>query len=133
MSVKPEVKSFLIADYVMQERHSNKWSAVGIFDKIYSNNYPCAHPNVGIYIRLADAEGEYKLKIEFCDSEGKKLAIYDKIMITVQSRLATPDFGIQTHRLPLPKPDVYHFNLYFNDEFVVSMPLTVELVPKGVK
>lgn len=55
MPVKPEVISFIIADMVIQEKATNKWSAVGIFDRVFSKNFPFVHPSLGLYIKLADA------------------------------------------------------------------------------
>jgi hypothetical protein len=65
MPTKPEIITFLIADNVMQERGSNKWSAIGIFDRIYSSKFPCLHANMALYVKLADAEGEYDIRVEF--------------------------------------------------------------------
>ena len=125
MVTKPAVKSFLIADQVIQEKVTNKWSAIGIFDHLLAANFPCIHPHVGIYMKLSDAEGEYLIRVEFSDSNNKKLAIFQGIKINVLSRLASPEIGIQTNNLPIPKPGRYSFDLYFNDEFVQSIPLEV--------
>jgi len=128
MRIKPEIKSFLIADMVTQEKTTNKWSAIGIFDRIGSRNFPCIHPSLGLYIRLADAEGDYDIRVEFCDASGRKLALFGGIRLSVSSRLISPDFGIQTRSLPIPKPGKYTFNLFFNNEFVQSLPLIVEQI-----
>ena len=68
MQVKPVVKAFLIADKVMREEGTKKWSVIGIFDRISSKNFPCIHPGLALYIRLSNAEGEYNVKIEFCEN-----------------------------------------------------------------
>lgn len=130
MPVKPQVKSFLISDIVIQEKESNKWSAIGIFDRICASRFPFRHSRVALYFKIADAEGDYKVKIEFCDSEGKKLALFEGINMHVPNRLVCPDFGIQTYDLPIPQPGQYYFNLYLNDEFVQGIQLQVESSPQ---
>lgn len=129
MPVKPHIKSFLIADTVIQEKVTNKWSAIGIFDRIYAKSFPCIHPSLALYIRLSDAEGDYEIRVEFCDASGRKLAIFEGIRLSVTSRLLAPDFGIQTRALPIPAPGKYTFNLYFNNEFVQGLTLEVEQIP----
>lgn len=124
--VKPVIKSFLIADTVIQEQVTNKWSAVGIFDRIYSIKFPTRHHSLSLYICLTDAEGEYNIRVEFCDEENRKLALFEGIKLEVPSRLQSVDFGIQTRDLPIPKAGKYFFELYFNDQSVGSYPLLVE-------
>lgn len=126
MPSKPNIISFLIADSVIQEKHSNKWSAIGIFDRIYASKFPCMHANMALYIKLCDAEGDYKIRVEFSDSNARKLGVFEGINLKVGSKLATPDFGIQTRNLFIPKPGKYSFDLYFNDQHCGAFPLNVE-------
>lgn len=133
MPVKPEVKSFLIADMVIQEKGTNKWSAIGLFDRIAAVKFPCLHPSLGIYVRLSDAEGEYAVRVELADSRGQKLAVFEGLKIKVASRLDSLDLGIRTRNLPLPQPGRYDFNLYCNDEFVKNFPLVVTRIDETGK
>ena len=124
----PVIKSFLIADMIIQEQRTNKWSAIGIFDKMYAVNSPFRYHSLGLYIRLTDAEGKYLIRVEFCDENDRKLALFGGIGLTVPSRLDSVDFGIQTRDLPIPKPGKYNFDLYFNDQQAGSLPLVVEQI-----
>jgi hypothetical protein len=112
----PEVKSFLVADTVLQEKGTNKWSVIGIFDQVVAAQFPTTRAGVGLYIKLADAEGRYKLRIEFRDSEDKCLTYLDGIEIATQGAVATLDLGVQTHNLQIPKAGRYHFMLYINGD-----------------
>jgi hypothetical protein len=40
MARPPVVKSFLIADAVIQDRLTGKWSVIGVFDRILSPAFP---------------------------------------------------------------------------------------------
>jgi hypothetical protein len=126
--VAPVIKSFLIADMVIQEQRTNKWSAIGIFDRIFAANFPLRYDRLALYIRLTDAEDKYLIRVEFCDENDRKLALFEGIELTVPSRLASIDFGIQTRDLPIPKPGKYNFDLYFNDQQAESLPLLVEQI-----
>lgn len=125
MSVVPSIKSFLIADMVIKEQGTNKTSAIGIFDRIYSNTFPFIQRTLALYIKLSDAEGELSLRVEFCDENDRILALFEGIKLKVPSRLTSADFGIQTRDLPIPKPGKYYFKLYFNDDFAQGLELEV--------
>ncbi len=133
MPPTPVVKSFLVADGVIQDRATGKWSVIGIFDRIFSPQFPCVHPVVAIYVKLSDALGRYKVRVEFRDaSEDRCVSAFEGIDLEVKDRLQGVEFGIQTHGLPLQKPGRYLFQLYLNDEYVASSPLTVVKVePAG--
>ncbi len=126
MVSNPQVITFLIADNVIQEKGTNKWSVIGIFDRIYAVKFPYLHTHMALYIKFSDAEGEYNVRVEFTDSEGKKLSVFKGIKLKVNSKLDYPDFGIKTQNLIIPKPGKYHFDLYFNDNLCKSYPLIVD-------
>lgn len=124
------IHSFLIADAVIQDRQTGKWTVVGIFDKIYGASFPCVHPSLALYVKFADAQGRYRVKVEFRDSEDKLISAFERIEFEVKDRLRGGDFGVATHGLPLEKPGRYQFQLYLNDEFAASVPLDVYKVEK---
>ena len=45
------------------------------------------HSRVALYFKVADAEGDYTIKIDFCDANGKKLALFEGLKLHVTSRL----------------------------------------------
>lgn len=111
----PKVKSFVIADQVFQQSDSHKWCLIGVFDRIYSSRFPTRHPSLGIWLKLADAEGDYDIRLEIQDSSGRVLSSLSGLKLTVNDRLAEPEIGIQTHHLPLPAAGMYFIKLYFNE------------------
>lgn len=125
MTPKPEIITFLIADQVIQEKGTHKWSAIGIFDHIVTDKFPLVHASLGLYVKLTEAEGDYKIRIELTDAATNKLGVFEGINLKMESRLASFDFGIQTRHLHLPQPGKYHFDLYFNDQLCKSLPLIV--------
>jgi len=130
MPVEPKIKSFLIADMVFQEKLTNKWNVIGIFDKFYAYNFPAMMNSLDLYIRLTDAEGEYEVRVEFCDGIDHKLAVFEGIKLKVKSRLQYPEFGVKTRHLPIQKPGKYFFYIYMNGKQVGSMPLLAEQIKK---
>ena len=130
MAPTPMVKSFLIADTVIQDRGTGKWTVVGLFDQIYAPAFPCIHPSVAIYVRLTDAWGKYRVKIEFRDHEDNCVSTFQGINLEVSDRLQGVEFGLATQGMPLKKPGRYQFQLFLNDEYVASAPLHVIKIEK---
>ena len=125
MPPNPFVKSFLISDVVLQDRGSVKWSVIGFFYQVYAPTFPCVHPTVAIYVRLTDAHGRYRVRIEFRDEQDKIVATFEGIEIAVEDRLRGVEFGFTTHGLRLEKPGRYQFQLYLNDDYAAAAPLHV--------
>ena len=126
MAAPPIISSFLIADAVIQDRLTGKWSVIGVFDKIYGPSFPCVHPNLALYVKFADAQGRYRVRVEFRNAEDKIVSTFERIEFEVKDRLQSGDFGVSTHGLPLEKTGRYQFQLYLNDEFAASAPLDVQ-------
>jgi hypothetical protein len=126
MPPTPNVKAFLIADAVIQDRATGKWSVVGIFDRIFAPQFPCVHPSLAMYVKLSDAVGRYRVRVEFRDGDDKVVSGFEGIDLEVKDQLQSVDFGIPTHGLPLEKPGRYQFQLYFNGEYVTAAPLDVQ-------
>ena len=133
MPPNPFVKSFLIADIVLQDRVTGKWSVIGVFDQVYAPKFPCVHPTVAIYVRLTDAQGRYRVRIEFRDEQEKIVATFEGIEIAVEDRLRGVEFGFTTHGLRLEKPGRYQFQLYLNDDYAMAAPLHVIRMDRSKK
>ncbi len=119
MQVVPSIRSFLIADQVFQQS-SGKWCVIGIFGTVGAPRFPAVHYSLGLYVELSDAEGEYDVRVEFQDAQGRCLSQFGGIRLTAKTRLASGALGIQTYNLALPSPGTYFFKLFFNDQLAVG-------------
>jgi len=119
MESAPVIKSFLIADSVFQSS-DGKWCIIGIFDRIFAPSFPALHYSLGVFIRLADAEGDYKVDVEFYDSSNRCLAKMTPLQLQVSDRTSEFGFGIQTYGLPIPGPGIYFLKVLFNGEPAVG-------------
>lgn len=129
MPPTPVVKAFLLADSVLQDRATGKWTVVGIFDRLLAAAFPCVHPNLAIYVKLADAQGRYRVRLEFRDSEDRLVTSLEGIELEVPDRLKTFDFGLPTSGLRLEKPGRYQFQLCLNGEYAAAVSLDVLPIP----
>ena len=126
----PEVKALIIADTVLQEKQSNKWSVIGVFDRVAAAVFPTARPSLGIYVKLADVVGKHKVTLEFRDAQDRMLNRIEGLEIAASEKATTLDFGLQTFNLPIPAPGKYHFVLYIDGELAQMVPIEAMVLPK---
>ena len=124
MARPPVVKSFLIADTVIQDRLSGKWSIIGVFDRIMTGAFPVFHP-LALYIKLGDTEGRYKIKVELRDASDRQVALIEGNEIDVKAPIQTVELGLRMPPIPLERAGKYQFQLHVNNEFIASAPLEV--------
>jgi hypothetical protein len=71
---------------------------------------------MALYLKLSDACGEYKVRVEFQDDQGACLSKLQGITMTVGDRQADFGIGFQGYNLLLPKAGTYFLKVFFNDE-----------------
>ena len=70
---KPIVNAMLVCDKVITETGTNKKSLIGIFENINAYKFPCIHHFLAVYIKLTDANGRYKFRLELVDLENDSI------------------------------------------------------------
>jgi hypothetical protein len=131
MASMPEVKAFLIADQVIQEKGTNKWSVIGVFDRVAAKQFPTSRPTLGIYIKLADVQGRLDLALEFRDAQDRILNKLEGIKVETSGPVGTIDLGFQTFNLGIPAAGKYHFVLYINRELAQMVPIEAVALEPG--
>ncbi|MBI3854958.1 MAG: hypothetical protein HY293_04625 [Planctomycetes bacterium] len=119
------VKSFLIADSVIHDRMTGKWSIIGVFDRITAARFPTFHSPLAFYLKFGDAEGHYRLKVELRDGEDRRVGVIEGIQLEVKIPGQAVDLGFPAPPLWLEKTGKYQFQLFANDEYLASLPLDV--------
>lgn len=124
----PLIKCFLVADQVIQEKGTNKWSVIGVFDHFWVGRFPTTHPSLGVYVKLADAKGSYTIRLEFRDSSDRVLSMVEGVSLTVEKQSISVDFGLQIRQLPIPSAGQYYFMLFLNEALAGQMPADARLI-----
>jgi hypothetical protein len=117
------VRAFLVADAVIQDRLTGKWSVIGIFDRVMAPLFPVVHPTLGVYVKLADAAGRYRVQLELRDVTDRCVSAFPAFEMDIKDRGQSVELGFPTHMLPLEKPGKYQFQLHLNGEFAASCGL----------
>ena len=131
MAALPAVRAFVLADAVIQDRLTRKWSVVNVFDQIYAPQFPCWHPSMAMYVKLADARGRYVVRLEFRDAGDALLSKIEGITVEASGAAHSAEFGLTAQGLPLKEPGRYQFQLFLNDEYAAAVSLDVVHVKPG--
>jgi len=78
------------------------------------------HPSLGLYLKLSDAQGEYKISVDLHDDKDQCIAKLQGLTLKVPDRLADVDVGLQGYNLPLPNPGNYFLKVFFNGEMATK-------------
>ena len=83
--VKPSVQAFLVCDTIIVDQLTGKKSLIGTFTHLWAPQFPCQHPQMGVYFCFTDAEGtyEFELRLIFLD-EDKVIGKASLSPITIQ-------------------------------------------------
>ena len=124
----------LLADYTTTSKE-DKFSVIGIYDRIGARSFPARHPNLQLAIRIlttrADVGQERKIMVDLVDSEGKTLQRADGV-IGIPADVPRPP----TMNLVMVFEDTifqeagqYQFNVFIDGRQEAEVPLALELIP----
>ena len=129
--MSPTVRAFLLADAVIQDRQTRKWSVVNVFDQIFAQQFPCFHPSLALYVKLADAHGRYTVRVEFRDAQDVILSKIEGITVETTGPARSAEFGVTAQGLPLKAAGRFQFQLFLNEEYAAAASLDVVQVQPG--
>lgn len=115
---KPVTNAMLICDKVITEARTNKKSLIGIFENISAHEFPCIHHFLSVYIKLTDANGSYKFRLELVDLEDNSAVGKTEIPedIAIRDPLKTHELVFNLVGLKFAHPGKYEFRIFANDE-----------------
>lgn len=127
----PTLTAMIVCDTIIDDRATGKKSAIGIFTNLSSQNFPCAHPQLGIYFCVTDAEGPYTLKIQLVHLD--TMTILGEVVLPeyhINDILSIEDFGVQLQHCVFNAPGKYDFRLFANGQYLGNKVFNVVQVQK---
>ena len=124
--VVPSLKAIILCDMVITDQVTRKMSAIGMFNEIMANKFPCRHHQMSIYCCMTDAFGTYSFDIELIAVE--TLQVIGKTTIgpfEAPDRLAMGEFAVTLKNLVFPGPGKYEFRISTGRHFLQSKELQV--------
>lgn len=112
----PKANAMLICDYVITEHETGKKSLIGIFETISAGQFPVIHHTLSVYVKLTDANGNYRFQLDLVDLQNNqvltKCEIPNELKIT--NPLKSSELVFNLHGLKFPHAGEYEFQIFSN-------------------
>lgn len=115
----------LVCDRAIREEGTRKISLIGIFEQIRASTFPALHFELGIYVKLSDCEGQYRLRLDLFQLEDDTVLNSAEATINPNDRMSAVEIVFALHHLVFPKAGIYEFRLHANNRFVGSKTVRV--------
>ena len=117
----------LVCDQVITEVGSNKKSLIGVFDNFSSPSYPAMVPRLAIYVKLADAVGDYLFKLRIVKLKDEALIAEISLQAKIQDVSQYGELALNMASIPIPEPGKYEIQLYAGDEYLHRITINAVL------
>ena len=121
----PSLNAMLLCDQTIREHGTGKMSLIGIFENISAARFPVVHRALTVYAKLADAEGEYGIRLELVRLDDHHTVAQAALRATFADRMTPGELTLSLENLGFERPGRYEFRLYADDRFVASKSFTV--------
>jgi hypothetical protein len=125
MPPHPVLNAMLICDQTFQDEQSGKMTLVGVFETVRAYQFPARHGRLCVYAKLADVQGEYRLRLELVQLEELKVVGQGHLSATFNDRMTPVELSFQVLDTVFERAGRYEFRLYANDRWVGSKTLAV--------
>jgi hypothetical protein len=118
MSIQPRVKAFLLCDHAIHAM-DGKHSVVGIFQRVHAQDFPVTHHRFGIYIRLGEMRGAYRLTVQFVDPDTEQ-ELAKAVLDGIRHDRPLDDFetSVNLPAISFPHPGTFEVRLFANDDLI---------------
>jgi hypothetical protein len=123
----PSLNAMLLCDQTIREHGTGKISLIGVFENITSVHFPVVHRALAVYAKLADAEGDYTIRLELVRLDDGQVVTGGKLQASFPDRISPGELVFALEDLGLERPGRYEFRLYANERFVAGKSFTVML------
>jgi len=113
----PKANAMLICDYVITEQGSKKKSLIGIFENIGSPQFPFVHSALSVYIKLTDARGTYRFRLDLIHLKTDRMTGRGEIPheVTITDPLTSNELVFNLRGLRFEEDGDYEFRIFAND------------------
>lgn len=115
--VPPHLVAALVCDTGAVDPSTGKKSLIGVFTILFAQKFPTARALL-LYLKVADGDGYYPLKIEFLRSEDETVMAEAEGEITCPDRTQPVDLMVPFPPLPFHGPGRHEFRILMSGMYV---------------
>ena len=118
--------------------YQGKLNILGTFDTIFAQQFPAAHPQCSVALRVAFTkmeEGNHTLKINFVDEDGQSIMpgvdIPVEVILPGDATFISRNFVLNIQQLKFETAGLYAIEIAADGQHEASIPLAVKQMPKA--
>jgi hypothetical protein len=118
--------ALLVCDTHILDKHTNKRTLVGLFDRLNTHSLPCRHPALSVFVSLTSGRGEYDCEIVCRHAEHNEEAFHlrGKVRFKDPMQVVEMVFNVQGVRFQHAGP--YWLECRVDEVPVMMRRLTIE-------
>src|ERR1051325_8366882 len=122
---KPVPLAIVICDQIIEDRLSGKKTLVGLFNSIAARSFPCSHASMSVFVLLTDGRGKKESELICRQEETAQSLMQTKGPIEFADPTVVVDMHFSLQGVTFPKPGLYSFEFYADEEMVVEKKFNV--------
>lgn len=118
--------------------YNGKLNLLGTFDTIFAQQFPAAHPQCSVALRIAFTkmeEGNHTLKIDFVDEDGQSIMQSVNMPVDVSlpgdATFLSRNIVLNIQQLKFAAAGLYAIEIAIDGRHEASIPLAVRQIPKA--
>ncbi len=125
---RPVALAMLLCDYVIEDKHSNKKSLIGLFSNINAKKFPASHYRMNVFITLCDGHGDYMGELRCIGADDNKEIASMKGPIPFPDPNAVIEFNFEMFGLTFPEPGDYLMQFLCDDQIIIQRKISLTQV-----
>jgi hypothetical protein len=123
----------LLCDQIITEEGTKKKSLIGVFENFGSLTFPVLFPRLAVYVKLADAIGDYLFKLRVVKLKDESLIAEVGIQARIADASHYAELALTMGNIPVPEPGKYEFQLYAGENYLhrITMQAVLAQLQQG--
>ncbi len=116
----PSGLAIVVCDQIIEDKHTNKKSLIGIFNNIASPSFPCRHPQLCVFVSLTEGRGTYDARLRIANEETGTAVAEVKGQIQLNDIHAVVEVNFNLLGLEFQQPGLYSIEFYCDDALILE-------------
>ena len=124
----PEVAAVIVSQVLVIDAVTGLKTLVNIFSNLQTPVLPMA-TSIGLFVKMVDGEGTYKLRIRFVRLRDDKIALEVPVQeFAWGNRLEPLEIGINFQQVPIEEEGTHEFQVFVDELYVGRAPFAVKKI-----
>jgi hypothetical protein len=112
--------AIVVCDQIIEDKHTNKKSLIGIFNQIATNSFPCRHPKMCVFVSLTEGRGSCAARLRIAHEQRQDAVAEVKGQIHFPDIHAVVELNFDLVGLVFPQPGLYAIEFYCDDALILE-------------